>query len=270
MLKKGLIVGAGLLLLLGLFGVPYTRSHLMTAWEQGKEFVNEAESIRSQLNRAEYLIKDITPEIHRCEHLVAKNDVDIEHRREELAKVNERLVQQKADIDRLNEHLEGGGGTFYVGTDSYTEGRVRQDLRLRFEKYKTSEATRDKLDMILTAREKALNAAREKLGEMRAAKSQLEVQVANLEARLEMVEVAQTASNINIDDSHLAQTKEFVESIKTRIDVAEKMVNADTSFGDLIPLEKEDEEADSDISKEIAEYFSEGDGGTINLAKASK
>jgi chromosome segregation ATPase len=271
MLKKVLVVGAGLLLLLGLFTVPYTRSHLMTAWQQGKEFVNEAEPIEHQLDRAEVLIRDIDPEIKRCVHLVAKAEVDIDNRREELAVVENQLVEQKEDMDRLKAHLDNGGGTFYVGTDSYPESRVRQDLRLRFEKYKTSEATRDKLESLLDSREEGLEAAQKKLGEMRSAKDKLEVEVASLKARLELVRAAETKSNINIDDSHLSQTKEFVDSIKSRIDVAEKMVHADTDDGNLIPLEEEDQEVDSDISKEIAEYFNnESDGGTIDLRTASK
>ena len=90
------------------------------------------------------------------------------------------------------------------------------------------EATLGKLRQILAARESGLNAGREKLKAMQAAKTQLEVDVANLEARLEMVKVAQTTSDFNFDDSRLSRTKELVKDIGARIDVAEKLVNAET------------------------------------------
>ena len=53
-----------------------------------------------------------------------------------------------------------------------------------------------------------------------------EFQVANLEARQEMVKVAQSTSEFNFDDSRLSRTKELVRDIGCRIDVAEKLVHA--------------------------------------------
>ena len=61
---------------------------------------------------------------------------------------------------------------------------------------------------------------------MLAAKRELEVDVENLQARMTMVEVAQTTSPVAIDDSHLSSTRRVVDDIRTRIDVAERMVPA--------------------------------------------
>ena len=72
---------------------------------------------------------------------------------------------------------------------------MKCDLANRFDRFKTSDATLASLREIQTARQKSLDAARQKLDGMLAAKRQLEVDVENLEARLKMVEVAQTASN---------------------------------------------------------------------------
>ena len=68
-----------------------------------------------------------------------------------------------------------------------------------------------------------------------------------------MVEVAQTTSDFNFDDSHLARTKELISEIQTRIDVAEKLVNSEGYFQDEIPLDTEPESGD--VAQEIAEYF---------------
>lgn len=271
MVKKGLIVGAGVLLLALLFAAPFTRSHIMTWWEDGKQFVNDLESTRNQIKRAKVMIKDLSPEITRCEHVVAKVEYEVDQLREDVGEVGQDLEHRHADIMKLKGHLDNGGGTFFVGTRSYSEQRVKEDLELRFAKYKSREATRDNMEQILVAREKGLQAARKKLEEMRAAKSQLEIEVANLESRLALIEVKQTASDINIDDSALANTKELVQSIKTRIEVADKMLNADTEIQDLIPLESEDQE-ESNISDEIAKYFGDkgASDGNIDLATSSK
>jgi hypothetical protein len=130
---------------------------------------------------------------------------------------------------------------------------VRADLESRFARFKTQDATLANLHKVLHARQRGLEAAREKLEGMLAAKRQLEVDVENLEARMKMVEVAQTTSDFNFDDSHLARTKDLINEIHSRIDVAEKMVDADGYFHDEIPLDTEP--VSGDISQEIAEYF---------------
>ena len=99
-------------------------------------------------------------------------------------------------------------------------------------------------------------AGREKLKAMQAAKSKLEIDVANLEARLEMVKVAQSTSEFNFDDSQLSRTKDLVKDISARIDVAEKLVNSETTYPGQISLE---EEPTSDITEQITKYFEESE-----------
>jgi hypothetical protein len=85
-----------------------------------------------------------------------------------------------------------------------------------------------------------------------AAKRQLEVDVENLEAREKMVEVAQTTSNYQFDDSQLGQVKELVTDLRTRLQVAEKMVNAESNLNDEIPL---DQKVPGDIVEQVNQYL---------------
>ena len=88
---------------------------------------------------------------------------------------------------------------------------------------------------------------------MLAAKQQLEVDVENLEARLKIVEVAQTTSELYFDDSHLTRTKELINDINTRIEVSARLLDVQTDFHAPIPLELPKEM--EDISDQITEYF---------------
>ena len=88
---------------------------------------------------------------------------------------------------------------------------------------------------------------------MLAAKRQLEVDVENLEARKKMVEVAQTTSNYQFDDSQLGRVKELVTDLRTRLQVAEKMVNAESNLHDEIPL---DQATPANIVDQVSQYFS--------------
>jgi hypothetical protein len=113
------------------------------------------------------------------------------------------------------------------------------------------------LQQIHDARVKSLEAARQKLEGMLASKRQLAVQVENLQARLQMLSAAQSTSEYQFDDSRLGRTKELVASLKSRLDVAEKLVNAETSFHGEIQL---DTPTPENIAQEVGEYF--GDKGT--------
>lgn len=90
---------------------------------------------------------------------------------------------------------------------------------------------------------------------MLAAKNQLEVEIENLQARLTMVQVAQTASPVALDDGQLSHTRQLLDDIRTRIDVAEKMAANEAVLNGSIPLE---DSASPDLLSEIADYFGEG------------
>jgi hypothetical protein len=87
---------------------------------------------------------------------------------------------------------------------------------------------------------------------MLAAKRQLEVECENLDARLKMVEVSQTASELNVDESRLGRAKELVAELRSRLQVAEKLVGSESTFQGEIQL---DEAGTEDIVDQVAEYF---------------
>ena len=129
---------------------------------------------------------------------------------------------------------------------------VRTDLANRFERYKTGEATLASLKEIRNARQKSLVAARQKLEGMLASKRQLQVEVENLEARLQMIAAAKATSNYQFDDSQLGRVKELVANLRSRLEVAEKLVNAEVYYHDEIPLDKATPE---NIVEQVTEHF---------------
>jgi hypothetical protein len=105
------------------------------------------------------------------------------------------------------------------------------------------------------AREKNLDAAQQKLAAMINARRKLEVDVQNLEAKRKLVEVAQASSDYVFDDSQLARAKELINDIRTQLDVAAMLANADVNVEVEIPL---DESAPEDITDQVASYFGLG------------
>lgn len=265
MLKRGIVLGAMAAMLLGLV---FGRSHFSTAVGMAKQTIKDNVPVDFELKRADEMIRGLKPEIEKNLHLIAREETEVAKLERQVARSEEQLAKDRDDVLRLKTDLDKGTGVFVYAGRTYSARQVKDDLTHRFDNFKTKEATTDSLRKILTARQASLTAAREKLEGMLAAKRQLEVDVENLQARMKMVEVAQTTSDFNFDDSQLSRTKELIAEIGDRIEVAERLVNADTRFHDRIPLDGP--AADRDITEEIADYFGEGRAEIEALVHSAK
>ena len=87
-------------------------------------------------------------------------------------------------------------------------------------------------------------------------RGQLLAEVAKLEARQKMVEVAQSSSEFNLDSSSLARANQLVRDIESRLEVTERLLNEELVFADEIPLDGPESE---DVVQQIADYFGDND-----------
>ena len=256
MVKKALFVGAAVLLLVSLFAGRGVISYATTAFDKGVDTVKSSVPVKFEIERARRMLKDLAPEIERNMHLIAREEVEVAKLERELVRNEKQVATSREEILRLKGDLESGDSQFVYAGRSYSAAEVKRDLANRFEHFKTVEATSEQLEQVLRARENGLTAARDKLKNMLAARQQLAVDIENLEARLKMIEVAQTTSEFNFDDSKLAQTRELVEEIGTRLDVTEKLMNHNVEFSGRIPLEEPGQPAADDVLDAITRHFS--------------
>jgi Skp family chaperone for outer membrane proteins len=152
----------------------------------------------------------------------------------------------------LQADLGKNKGVYQYASHSYTSDEVKQDLSRRFSRFKVADDTLASMKQMRDARQKNLDAAQQKLAAMVNARRKLEVDVQNLEAKKKLVEVAQASSEYIFDDSQLARAKELITDIRTRLDVAAKLANADVDVPVEIPL---DDATPTDITDQVTEYF---------------
>ncbi|MFV1966916.1 MAG: hypothetical protein ACC628_15935 [Pirellulaceae bacterium] len=265
MLKKTIVAGVAAVLLLGLL---FGRSHVMTTIGMVKQSVKDSVPIDFEIKRARQMVKDLQPEIEKNMHLIAREETTVAKLEREVAAAEEHLAADRDDILRLKSDLDSGSEVFAYAGKSYSAKQVKADVANRFDEFTTREATAQVLKKRLQARQTSLEAAQEKLDTMLVAKRQLEIDVENLEARMKMVEVAQASSEFKFDDSHLSRVQELVEEIGDRIEVAERLVNADANYPDRIPLDEP--EVDRDITEEIADYFGDRRPEIEDFVKSSR
>jgi hypothetical protein len=124
---------------------------------------------------------------------------------------------------------------------------------------KTNDETLENLRRALDTRGDRLEVARAEVEQMLAARNQLIADVAKLEARQKMTAVAQSSSEFDLDTSVLARANQLVRDVETRLDVTERLMEADVQFPEQIRL---DEPVSEDIAVEIAEYL-QGDNAAV-------
>ena len=215
-----------------------------------------------ELKRARQMIADLKPEIEVNAKRIAKEKIQVVRLEKQLDETDQRLAKAQGDIQRLTSDLQSESNVYTYGGRTYTLTQVKDDLGNRFKRFKTRQATADKLHQMLTAREASLKAAHERMDAMLSAKRQLEVEVENLQARLGALRVAQTSSELSLDDSQLSQTRGLLDDIATRIDVEEETMSVDAEYFGEIDL---DEPSDENLLDDIAAYFGKEENNTERL-----
>lgn len=254
MVKKLILAGGALALLSSVtLGVPlYSYGRCGVSWL--RDSAGDAMPLEWELKRARQMIADLKPEIEFNAKRIAHEKIDVARLQEQLDETSERLAKTQSDIERLSQDLKSENDYYTYGERTYTSSQVKHDLSNRFERFKTRKATAEKLRQMLAAREASLKAAHERMDAMLGAKRQLEVEVENLQARLGALRVAQTTSQLNLDDSQLSRTRELLDEIATRIDVEEETMKVDVEYFGEIDL---DEPSEENLLEEISAYFDE-------------
>lgn len=252
MLKKLVLGGVAAALLGGVVIGTGAWSHVRTAGGWIAQTAEDSVPLEWEIRRAKDMIANLEPEIAVNAKRIALEKIKVAKLEKDVNSANERLADARRDITRLKLDLESGHDQYTYKGKTFTSNQVKDELSRRFKAFKTSNETADSLDQMLSARMETLRAATERMEAMLAAKSQLEVEIENLEAQLAAVRVAQTKSEFNLDDSALARTRDLLDNISARIEVEREMTKVDAQYFGGIDL---DEEESGDLLDEITSYL---------------
>ncbi len=238
-------------------------SYVRTSLGYVNSAVKDLVPVEFEIERARRMIDDLVPEIRKHMEFIAREEVELDRLERQINQAKESLDKQRDEILRLKTDLQTGQTTFTYAGRTYTAEQVRTDLARRFERFKTAEATLANLEQIRDARVNRLTAARDKLEGMLAARRQLQLEVEHLQARVQMIAAAQTKSDYNMDQSKLARVKELVADLRSRLDVAARLVEAQVQLQDQIPL---DEQPPADIVEQVDKYFAGSGSPAVEVA----
>jgi len=230
-------------------------SYAQTMTNSVRESVRGKIPLEFELKRASRLIQQIEPEINECKRDVARAEVELEHLVEQVARLEKRVAKQENKLKSGCGMLSDATPASYeLGGRNYSRRRIELDLERTFESFKNNKALLKGKKMLIERQSRSVDAARSKLDAVRAEKVRLDHSIATLKAQKRQVDaLAASSRRFDLDDTALSKAKEVLADVKTRLDVAQKMIEDDIFFTDGI---QSDTMPNRDIVKEITQHLS--------------
>lgn len=251
-LISAVILGAGGLFLFG----SHAGSYLHTVSNSVRNSVKEAIPVEFEIRRAERLIQAIDPEINECKREVARAEVDLEHLIDQVNRLKKTVIRQERKLKDGVELLQTTAkfSSYTLGKHTYSRRRVEIDLERTLDVFKNNKAILTSKQKLIERQTMAVTASRTKLESVRTRKATLENTIATLKVQKQHLDaLAASHKRYDLDDSALAKATKVLDDVKKRLDVTQKMIEADIFF---IEGDSEDGKPTRDIVKEISTQFS--------------
>ncbi|MBX6314307.1 MAG: hypothetical protein IRY99_15550 [Isosphaeraceae bacterium] len=229
--KKGVLgaaLGAGALALL--FGTA-APSYIKTACHKLRHSAKERVPVPFEIDRARQQLADLKPAIDRCTEEVARAEYRVEKLDREILAARAGIEREKKELIALRQTLDTGTYQLTGGT-TYSDKDLKRELAFKLDRYKDHKKILAEKEETLRLRKQAVQAAREKLDNMKAAQVALLSKIEAIEAKFRQVEANQAASEIGIDDSALAQVKQTVAELEERVEVMRRVADQNARFSD--------------------------------------
>jgi hypothetical protein len=250
------VIGGAVAALIGVLLVGWTtfKSYVSVAYGEAQQAIKDAEPVEMKLKRARVLMKDIDVPIREATNHLAHEVIGVEKLEESIELKSAFLKQEEMEMKGLAAHLKSGEGDFRTVAGTFTSEDVKRDLSRRLTLCKQHKATLEALQGKLAAKQRVVNAAKERITAMKDQKTQLRDQIELLEAKLEEVKVAETVANIEVDDSELTSLSQLLDEIDTNIRQREYVSReANVDVPGEIPVEQKLDV--TDLSEQVDAYF---------------
>jgi len=256
--KKLAVTALAVLGLLTVLSFTKVGSYANLALKKTRNAVAQSVPVEVEIERLKEEVKNLVPDLNKNIALVANEMAAVERLDREIKVTKTNLNEQKARLVQMTHWIESGETQFIVNNKVFNKDQIAERMARDYESYKraTSELTFRERELAL--KNKALDSAREQLQAMKDKEQELKLQIAELEAELRAVRVAQTRSQFQIDDSRLSDIKQSIEELRTRVNAERYRVELEGQFAngtDIQTTEKATPRPVRDLAKEIREQL---------------
>jgi chromosome segregation ATPase len=247
-IKLGMLTAAGVGALGGaMFGsdlVSYVGSSVHAVSSTVKDNI----PVEFQIRRARDLLDATGPEVQKNIRLIAEEEVDIATLRGDISRSSQSLDAEKARLQTLRDDLAGPLSTFNFGEFSYTRAQLTQELAQRLTMFKEAEAALAQKQELLNNRQNALAAANQAMQTASDQRANLQGEIDTLEARYRMFQATAVGTDLQVDNSKLAQAEKVVFDVRRQLSISEHMLAQEAKFDHVIPDQPVNEK---DLIKEV-------------------
>jgi hypothetical protein len=262
MCKKVGILVLGLIVAFGFLRFTRMGSYTCTALKQLRIDAEKHVSVEFEIKRLKNEVANLDPDINKNRSIVAEQIVGVEKLREEVDGSKKKLAQQKEQIGRVVAELKSGATSIVYNNREQPADRVREQLDKDVDHARSFEKALKSKERLLEARERMMENNKKKLQAMIDAKSELQTQIAQLEADYQEVQLRATESRVQFDDSRLADIKQSLDKLRDRVKI--EKVTQDL-VGDLAAPTAEKSKTSSEVVRK-AEQFLNGDTEETKVA----
>ena len=257
MIRKALL-GTAVTLGLGalVFGTGVS-SYVRTAACEARDGLRGAVPIEFEIKVARTKLQELDPAVDRAKRVVAEQGIEVDRLRADIDRRTVALEEQARAMALLRGKLGSGTDLHYAG-HTYQAPEMRRDLSARLTRYKVAADTLGHKEELLNARLRTLEANEQKLDAMLNARQELEVTIAALEAKHQMVQARETMAGVEVDDTALADVRGLIERIDGELAVRERLLDEEgRNWGGAIPVDQavEQEAAAQDAVAEFDALF---------------
>jgi hypothetical protein len=266
-LKRGVILAVSVSILGGLLFGKDVVSYVRSSAKSVQTVVKDAVPIDFELQRASDLLEQIIPEMHANIRQIAQEEVEVAALKVDITRSEDSMKQEELRIAKLRDALAEPKAQYCFAGKDYPRSYVKEDLANRFERFKESELVLAGKKKLLASRENSLHAAMQVLEQTRSRKKMLATKIESLTSQYRLIQAASVGSNIQVDNSKLAQTEKLITQIKKRLDVAERILAHESQFVQAIPVDAVVEE---DLLTQVDDYFQARDQQTKLASTATQ
>jgi hypothetical protein len=242
-------------------------SYVSTAWSKVRNTAKNQVPIEFEIERVRHEIAKLDDDVRNQIGPVAEEMANIKALHERVHLTRKNLTKDKEAILAMTRELDSGVQLIVLGDEEYSADEVRAKLDHDFAAYRHCKAELESQEKVLVAKEKSLKTVREQLASMRTLKRDLEVQLAQLEADLKNVRLAQTRDKFQLDDSRLSDIKTSLADIQHRLDVERSRTELTGQFANPAGFGHKHIKSSRDLTKEVKNYFGDKTKEKVTVSK---
>ncbi len=244
-------------------------SYVSTAWSKVRHTAKNQVPIEFEVERVRHEIAKLDGDVQNQLGPIAEEMANIKALRKRIHETRDKLKVEKTSILAMTRELDSGSQLIVLNDGEYSADEIRAKLDRDFSAYRHCKAELESQEQLLAAKEKSLKSVREQLASMSTLKRDLEVQLAQLEAELKNVRLAQTRDKYQLDDSRLSDIKASLAEIEHRLNYERSITELNGQIAhEAVPVHKRIKTT-GDLTKEVKNFFGEKSAkeGKVSVTK---